>query len=93
MLLSHMANTCVTAMGMGWKMMMRKQDVEDIYVLFDDAEMRGRISCGCRTCSEYRMLLTEKCLSDFMVTAFTAMYVVPLSLQSALSSTPAGRGS
>ena len=80
-------------MGMGWKMMMRKQDVEDIYVLFDDAEMRGRISCGCRTCSEYRMLLTEKCLSDFMVTAFTAMYVVPLSLQSALSSTPAGRGS
>ena len=67
--------------------------VEKIYALLCDAEMRGRISCGCRTCSEYRMLLTEKCLSGFMVTAFTAMYVVPLSLQSALSSTPAGRGS
>lgn len=33
MLLSHMANTCVTAMGMGWKMMMRK-DVSKRYMLY-----------------------------------------------------------
>ena len=67
--------------------------VEKIYALLCDAEMCSRVFYGCRMCSEFHMLLMEKCFFGFTFTACMAMSVIPLSLQSARSSTPAGRGS